>query len=284
MHRMGCLGPIDPSVTNSFNPIDSRNPGHLLPISVEDVSAYFKLIRSEIGITHEDELVKTVIAMTDKVHPLALGNVQRHHQQSRMMARKLLKKHMAPDKGHEIELIIDHLKSNLFFHGHPISRREAEEDLKLKVVRPSPELEACMWDLYLHYDAELKLREPFFALHEFETGTGGPAQTAPKPVGIPELVKQMTDLAKAGLGLGAVNEAQLVALATACIPVVNSAAQPQSKVHIDRLKGGLVESRLRTDTFLTDLTIERTTVVTPQGPQPVTRQEVRWQRWEQEKT
>ena len=36
MHKMGCLGPIDPSVANAFNPQNPQNPGHLVPISVED--------------------------------------------------------------------------------------------------------------------------------------------------------------------------------------------------------------------------------------------------------
>ena len=58
-----------------------------MPISVEDVTAFFKLVKEEVGITHEDELVQAFISMTDKVHPLALGNVQRSHNQSRLMAR-----------------------------------------------------------------------------------------------------------------------------------------------------------------------------------------------------
>ena len=42
MHRMGCLGPIDPSVTNAFNPQNPMIPGLLIPIGVEDVTAFFK--------------------------------------------------------------------------------------------------------------------------------------------------------------------------------------------------------------------------------------------------
>ena len=64
------------------------------------------------------------------------------------MARKLLKKHMAKKQEHEIEQIIDNLKSNLFFHGHPINRDEAERDLALKVIVADAELESAMWDLY----------------------------------------------------------------------------------------------------------------------------------------
>jgi ClpP class serine protease len=35
MHKMGCLGPIDPSVGNIFNPPHPQNPGQVAPISVE---------------------------------------------------------------------------------------------------------------------------------------------------------------------------------------------------------------------------------------------------------
>ncbi len=140
MHKMGCLGPIDPSVANIFNPPHPLAPGQLAPISVEDVTAFFKLVKEDVGITHEDELVQALIALTEKIHPLAIGNVQRHHNQSRLMARKLLRLHMGESEEHEIEQLIDNLKSNLFFHGHPINREEAKDDLKLKVEEPTPKL------------------------------------------------------------------------------------------------------------------------------------------------
>ena len=38
MGKMGELGPIDPSVANSFNPQDPNNPVAKIPVSVEDVS------------------------------------------------------------------------------------------------------------------------------------------------------------------------------------------------------------------------------------------------------
>jgi hypothetical protein len=101
-------------VANVFNPPHPTNPGQPAPISVEDVTAYLKLVKDEVGIQHEDELIQAFIALTDKIHPLALGNVQRSHNQARMMARKLLRQHMAADKeDHEIDQIIDNLKSNL---------------------------------------------------------------------------------------------------------------------------------------------------------------------------
>lgn len=45
MYPMGMLGPTDPTVMNAFNAQNPRNPNELLGISVEDVSAYIKLIK-----------------------------------------------------------------------------------------------------------------------------------------------------------------------------------------------------------------------------------------------
>jgi hypothetical protein len=279
MHRMGCLGPIDPSVANIFNPVHPHNPSMPAPISVEDVTAYFKLVKDEVGITHEDELVQALGALTEKIHPLALGNVQRSHNQSRMMARKLLKKHMAADHEHEMEQIIDNLKSNLFFHGHPISRREANDDLKLKIKEPPPPVEALMWDLYLEYEDALNLRQPFSPLHELECVRG--SEAAPAPITTQQIARQLQQMAQNGLPLAPGAEKLLVELAVAMLPHVQGRTTP-AKLTLDGMPGAYAESFGRTDVFKTDLSVERATMLTPAGPQEGIKQEVRWQRWEME--
>src|SRR6266851_1200545 len=85
MHPFAELGPIDPTVSNDFNPVE-QGTGRRLPISVEDVRAYVSFIKETVGITHEDELVQVVRVLAEKVHPLALGNVERFVMQSRMIA------------------------------------------------------------------------------------------------------------------------------------------------------------------------------------------------------
>jgi ClpP class serine protease len=72
MASMGELGPVDPSVTNDFNPvIDDKDPkkGHI-PISVEDVSAYMTLIK-EKGLSDPSVFSTGLKALTDRIHPLA---------------------------------------------------------------------------------------------------------------------------------------------------------------------------------------------------------------------
>jgi hypothetical protein len=276
---MGCLGPIDPSVSNIFNPPNPLSPGQLAPISVEDVTAFFRLVKEDVGITHEDELVQALVALTEKIHPLAIGNVQRHHNQSRLMARKLLRQHMGKSDEHEIEQLIDNLKSNLFYHGHPINRDEAKNDLNLKSEAPSAEVETIMWDLYRQYEDDLKLKEPFNPLRELELKS--PSST-PQPVTTAQIVQQMQALRVAGVGLPGVTEEQLIKLAAAMIPFVSGGIAAKGKVKLDPISGAYIESVARSDVFKTDLRIERTMANLPGGPQEGIRQEILWQRWEEE--
>jgi Serine dehydrogenase proteinase len=162
MHPFAELGPIDPTVSNEFNPIE-QNTGRRLGISVEDVTAYVHFIKSTVGIRHEDELVKALEILAQKVHPLALGNVERFLSQSRMIATKILHTHMI-DKSddHKISEIVENLASKLYFHGHPINRNEARQDIGLKVqLDLSPELETSVWDLYKDYESEFESLSPF---------------------------------------------------------------------------------------------------------------------------
>ncbi|MBI2803354.1 MAG: hypothetical protein HYX68_00040 [Planctomycetes bacterium] len=168
MHPMGMLGPTDATVTNAFNPVDPTNPQARLGISVEDVTAYIALIKEDAGIQHEDELVKAFNRLTKQVHPLALGNVKRSLSQSRMMAKKLLSLHMPKEKSHQIDEIVDHLTSKLYFHGHPINRQEARDHVGLAtVIDPPQRVEKLMWRLYLDYEEEMKLEEPFDIISQF---------------------------------------------------------------------------------------------------------------------
>src|SRR3989344_4243354 len=49
MSDLSELSPIDPSTANVFNPTDPANPQNKVPISVEDVMAYFELAKNKFG-------------------------------------------------------------------------------------------------------------------------------------------------------------------------------------------------------------------------------------------
>jgi hypothetical protein len=155
------LSPIDPSTANVFNPQDPQNPQVKIPISVEDVMAYFDLAKNKFGIKNEEELVKIFnkfIESNPQIHPLALGNVNRIHNLIRMLAKRLLRSHKLPMKEDEIDKIVDYFTEKLYSHQYFIGRKEVKEDLELKtVIYADEDLSRAMTDLYEEYAKEMEL-------------------------------------------------------------------------------------------------------------------------------
>jgi Serine dehydrogenase proteinase len=168
MHRMGMLGPTDPTVANPFNPAHPQRPGQLLGISVEDVAAYINLAKEDVGLSEEDAVVQAFALLAREVHPLALGNVKRAAAQSRMLGEKLLRQRATHDMSDpELAEIVEELSSKLYFHGHPINRGEARNDLRLRSVEAAgPETERAMWDLYAAYRDDMQLEREFSPVQE----------------------------------------------------------------------------------------------------------------------
>jgi ClpP class serine protease len=139
MTRFGTLSPIDPSVTNDFNPQDPANPDHRIPIAVEDVLAFFQLA-SEQGVDETDLAGDPFRRLADSVHPLALGNVKRNIEQIWQLAKKLLRLHTPDTDDAALTALVMRLRTELYSHSHLINRAEAFA-LGLPVERPSDDLE-----------------------------------------------------------------------------------------------------------------------------------------------
>jgi len=161
MSDLSELSPIDPSIANVFNPQDPKNPQAKLPISVEDVMAYFDLAKNKFGIKSDEELSRVFnkfVESNPQIHPLALGNVNRTHNLIRMLARRLLKSHKSPMREEEIEKLVDYFTEKLYSHQYYIGRKEAKEDLGLKSVLNAEEnLARSMTELYEAYKKEMDL-------------------------------------------------------------------------------------------------------------------------------
>lgn len=159
MHRMGELGPIDPSVANEFNPVDPKDPEgkRRITISVEDVTAYLSLATERANVPAQG--METVFgALTRELHPLALGNIHRQYLLIRTMGKRLLGLHMnLVEDAKKIDEIIDILTEKLYFHAYTISRHEAKNAVGLNVSYPEKALESDLWDLYLLYKEDLGL-------------------------------------------------------------------------------------------------------------------------------
>jgi transcription antitermination factor NusG len=174
MSDMSELSPIDPSTANVFNPVDPQNSQNRIPISVEDVMAYFDLAKNKFGIKSDEELTeifKKFIDSKPSIHPLALGNVNRTHNLIKILAKRLLKSHKAPMKEDEVKKIIEFLTEKLYSHQYFIGRKEAKEDLGIKsVVFADKELSDLMTELYEEYKQEMRLGENWDPIVEIGEG------------------------------------------------------------------------------------------------------------------
>lgn len=167
------LSPIDPSTGNQFNPPDPANPQARLAISVEDVSAYREFLTKQFfgpsGDNVPSEKLVPILqqfldALVQKVHPLALGNVQRVVLQIDQLARNILQLHSVP--GENVSGIVESLTTKFFSHLHMISRGEGKEILGERVQLASVELADALDNLLCSYAEAFGLRHGFF-LHTF---------------------------------------------------------------------------------------------------------------------
>src|SRR5262245_17768257 len=161
MTRFGTLGPIDPSVTNEFNPPDPANPDEKSPIAVEDVLAYFQLA-SEQDMGDTGLAADAFRRLAESVHPLALGNVKRTIEQISLLAKKLIRLHTPDADEAALTTLVRRMTTELYCHSHMITRSEATA-YGLPVEEPSRTLEDHMLAYYDHLNADLELLERFDA-------------------------------------------------------------------------------------------------------------------------
>lgn len=161
MSDLSEISPIDPSTANVFNPTDPVNPQNRIPVSVEDVIAYFDLAKNKFGIKNDEDLTKIFnkfVEATPQIHPLSLGNINRTHNLIRLLAKRLLKSHKNKMKDDEVEKVVEYFTEKLYSHTYFIGRKEAKEELGVKsVVNADTDLSWVMSDLYAEYAKEMEL-------------------------------------------------------------------------------------------------------------------------------
>lgn len=158
MTKQATLSPIDPSITTPLNP-SLKNSGELIPISVEAVKGYLEFAKKELEIKEDDALAKIYIKLSESIHPLVIGEAYRSKDQIKMIAGKLLSQQIKNEE--DVNQIINFLCSDSGGHDYTINRREAENDLKLPVKKPSEKQYKLIKSIYDDISQELLFEEPF---------------------------------------------------------------------------------------------------------------------------
>lgn len=158
MTKQATLGPIDPSLNSPLNPQNPsfpQNPQARVPVSVESIKGYFEYAMKELNIHDSTELTKVFLDISQKVHPIVIGNVFRSRSQIVMLAEKLLTQHFEDKE--KINNIISFLCSESGSHDYPIYKREAKNNLGLNIETPSPEFYNCIKSIYDSIIEELEI-------------------------------------------------------------------------------------------------------------------------------
>jgi hypothetical protein len=160
MTKQATLGPIDPSVNSPMNPVVIINNQQVqFPVSVEFVNGYLEIAKTELGITDQNALASLLDNLSNKIHPLVLGQVERTRAQIQMLAKKLLK-HQSIDAQKQDE-IIKFLCKESGSHDYTIYRKEAREELGLTIEQPDDTLYGIIKAIYADIKKEMELDIPF---------------------------------------------------------------------------------------------------------------------------
>jgi hypothetical protein len=158
MTKQATLGPIDPSVATLLNPqIAGHPPNARFPVSVEDLNGYVEFCRAIVK--RQTDMKIFLAALSEKVHPLVLGNAYRARGQIRMLAKKLLT-YTRLEKT-KAESLLKFLCGESGSHDYTINRKEAKEELGLPVEEPNESLYKLISGIYKDIASELELTSPY---------------------------------------------------------------------------------------------------------------------------
>jgi len=165
MTKQATLGPVDPSINTPLNPsIEGAPPEAKVPVSVEAVNGFMELAKSNMTNPDSHVIKDLIIQLSQKVHPLVLGEVYRSKSQIEMLSKKLLS--YTGIKDDSIEKIVAFLCSESGSHDYTIHRREARA-LGLIIEKPNDEFYKEIKSLYDDFANELKLTERCDPISEF---------------------------------------------------------------------------------------------------------------------
>lgn len=159
MTKQASLGPIDPSLNGPLNPtVPGGAPNQRAPVSVEAVQGFLDVVQDQLGVKDSASLASVWNHLSDKIHPLVLGQIFRSRSQIRTLAKRLLVNQGIDDD--KREGIISFLCSESGSHDHSINRREARS-MGLQIENPSEQFYQTLKILHQSVAETLMLRTPF---------------------------------------------------------------------------------------------------------------------------
>jgi len=193
MHPFSNLGPVDPQMRYILKYLSDKQDLKYGQFSSEDLKHFLEFVRSDVGITNQQELENAFELLCNEVGPIPIGIAKRSTYLSLSMGEKLLSLHMK-DKN-QAKAIAEAMNTSFYHHGYPLGRKEAKSiGLPIKDDIDAG-LEKTIWSIWMDIEEELQCNKPF---NELEVVLGDesaskilrPVKQIPIPPNVPPAVIQ----------------------------------------------------------------------------------------------
>lgn len=189
MSEISTLGPVDPTTSHPLLPRDTKDQP--IPVSVEDLKNCIKFIAQQLKDQGDEnkytsaDMTNIVTKLFEHIEPLSIGAVERAYGLSRLVTRKVLETHLDPVQDKEkIDTIVSKIGGEYFSHSFPITRRDVELELQLKVIKPDPKLFTAIMNLYEYYRESFQKQNEVHLRLEKKDRAGNVVGTAEIPLTI----------------------------------------------------------------------------------------------------
>jgi len=174
MHPFAALGPIDPQ-------IEARTPKGEVHFAYEDVGAFLRFIKEQVGLTEQTFLTPVLEKLFGAAEPLMIGAAQRASDLASEIGERMLRMHMTDEADmSRCKDIANNLNKRFFAHGDAVSRDRARV-LGLPIAKPDEKLEGLLWDAFLGLERLMELNTPFNPLALFMADAAAAATLKPGP-------------------------------------------------------------------------------------------------------
>ena len=157
--RHGELGPIDPILNLQRMAGTPGQPPTVTQdtINVEDVMAYLKFVREQVGLTDQAALSQSLGSLAGRLDAVGLGSVYRTRSHTATSPTGCSTSAEAVAKRAVMETIVETLAERVYAHGHGIAFGEAK-DIGLPVRKADTATDEAMTALLEAYEADMKTK------------------------------------------------------------------------------------------------------------------------------
>jgi len=164
MHPFSNLGPVDPQIV-TIRQKEGSQQGNIekFHFGAEDLSHYLDFLRSDVGITDQEQLERAFELISKDIGALKVGVAKRSTYLALSLGKKLLSLHMKDQN--QVKAITEALNKSFYHHGYPVGRKEAKE-IGLPINYPQEELETLLWEIWEDIEEEMDCNQPFQPIRE----------------------------------------------------------------------------------------------------------------------